>query len=56
MNQQLRAQGTLLKLQAQGLAQSNKKEKDQTAQYLDSASDISKSLKASNPTFQLPRF
>lgn len=56
MNQQLRAQGTLLKLEAQGLAQSNKKEKDQTAQYLDSASDISKSLKASNPTFQRPRF
>ena len=56
MNQQLRAQGMLLKLQAQGLAQSNKHEKDRTAEYLSSASAISDAMKASNPTFDRPRF
>lgn len=56
MNQQLRAQGTLLKLQAQGLAQSNKKEKDHTAEYLRSANTISDAMKASNPKFERPRF
>lgn len=56
MNQQLRAQGTLLKLQAQGLAQSNKREKDHTAEYLKSANTISEAMKASNPKFERPRF
>lgn len=56
MSQQLRAQGTLLKLQAQGIAQSNKKEKDHTAEYLKSANIVSDAMKASNPTFQRPRF
>jgi len=56
MNQQLRAQGTLLKLQAQGLAQSNKKEKDHTAEYLKSATVISDAMKASNAKFERPRF
>lgn len=56
MNQQLRAQGTLLKLQAQGLAQSNKREKDHTAEYLRSAGAISDAMKASDPKFDRPRF
>ena len=56
MNQQLRAQGTLLKLQAQGLAQSNKKEKDHTAEYLRSATTIADAMKGSNPKFERPRF
>ncbi|MCO5143630.1 MAG: hypothetical protein M9962_11120 [Oligoflexia bacterium] len=56
LNQQLRAQGTLLKLEAQKAAQSNKIEKNQTEQYLESASDIANSLKASSPSFQRPRF
>lgn len=56
MNQQLRAQGVLLKLQAQGLAQENKREKNHTAEYLRSASDISAALQNSNPAFERPRF
>jgi hypothetical protein len=56
MNQQLRAQGTLLKLQAQGLAQENKREKDHTAEYLKSAGTISAAMQDSNPAFERPRF
>lgn len=56
MNQQLRAQGALLKLQAQGIAQSNKREKDHTAEYLKSAETISSALKNAEPKFQRPRF
>lgn len=56
MNQQLRAQGTLLKLQAQGLAQSNKREKDHTAEYLRNADAISGALQAADPKFDRPRF
>jgi hypothetical protein len=56
MNQQLRAQGVLLKLQAQGLAQQNKHEKDHTAEYLRSAGDVSSALQNANPTFERPRF
>ena len=56
MNQQLRAQGVLLNLQAQSLAQTNKREKDHTAQFLQSAGDISEALENSNPTFERPRF
>jgi hypothetical protein len=56
MNQQLRAQGVLLNLQAQSLAQVNKREKDHTAQFLQSANDVSQALENSNPTFESPRF
>jgi len=56
MNQQLRASGTMLKLEAQGLAAANKREKDHTAEYLRSAGAISEALKGSNPTFLAPRF
>lgn len=56
LNQQLRATGTLLKLQAEGLAATNKREKDHSAEYLESAAAISAALRASNPTFLAPRF
>lgn len=56
MNHQLRAQGTQLKLQAQSIAQSNKKEKDHTAEYLRSATTISDAMQGSNPKFERPRF
>ena len=56
MNQQLRAQGVLLNLQAQSLAQVNQREKSHTAQFLQSANDISQALENSNPTFESPRF
>ncbi len=56
MNHQLRAQGTMMKLQAQGIAQTNKREKDHTAEYLKSATTISDAMRASNPKFERPRF
>ncbi len=56
MNQSLRAQGTLLKLQAQALAQNNKREKDHTAQYLKTSEVLSGALKNSHPNFERPRF
>ena len=56
LNQSLRAQGTLLKLQAQALAQNNKHEKDYTAQYLKSSEVLSNAMKSSHPKFERPRF
>ncbi len=56
LNQSLRAQGTLLKLQAQALAQNNKHEKDYTAQYLKSSEVLSNAMKNSHPKFERPRF
>lgn len=56
MNQSLRAQGTLLKLQAQALAQNNKHEKDDTAQYLKTSEVLSGAMKNSHPNFERPRF
>ena len=56
LNQSLRAQGTLLKLSAQALAQNNKREKDYTAEYLKASSTLSDAMKASSPKFESPRF
>ena len=56
MNQQLRATGTGLKLQAQAMAMENKKQKDQTAQYLKEGEILSKKMTTIDPTFQVPRF
>ncbi len=56
LNQSLRAQGTLLKLQAQSLAQNNKKEKDNTAEYLKASNTLSNAMKGSSPKFNRPRF
>lgn len=48
MNQQLRAQATGLKLQAQSLAIQNKKEKDSTAAYMSHTKTISEQLGSYN--------
>ncbi len=56
MNQQLRAQATGLKLQAQGLAAQKKREKDQTAQYLNQATILQESIQNHPVSFKTPRF
>lgn len=56
MNQQLRATATSLKLSAQSIAVQNKKEKQQTAEYLDQADTLVKHMKAEDVTFEFPRF
>lgn len=56
MNQQLRAQATGLKIQAQGLALSNKKEKDSTRHFMDLSDSLNTALKTEDPKFDIPRF
>jgi hypothetical protein len=56
LNQSLRAQGTLLKLQAQSVAQNNKREKDHTAEYLKASGVLSSAMKASGSQYDRPRF
>jgi len=56
MNQQLRASGQGLKLQAQAMAVQNKKEKDQTSQYLKEGQVLQARMTSINPTFSVPRF
>lgn len=56
MNQQLRAQATGLKLQAQALAIQNKKSKDDTAEYISQTKTIGDNLSAYKFDPQLPRF
>lgn len=56
MDQQMRATGVGLKLQAQAMAVQNKKEKDQTSQYLKEGKLLKERMQNLNPTFQLPRF
>ncbi len=56
LNQQMRATGQGLKLQAQVMAVQNKKEKDSTAQYLKEGQALSERMTSINPTFQVPRF
>lgn len=56
MNQQLRAQATGLKLQAQTLASENKKEKDRTAQYLQESARLKTAMQTQAVNFQTPRF
>ncbi len=56
MNQQMRATGQGLKLQAQALAIQNKKEKDQTAQYLREGQILKQRMALSQPSFEVPRF
>lgn len=55
-NQQLRAQGTSMKLDAQRLALENKKEKQSTEAYLKQADTLKIAMKTSVPSFKLPRF
>lgn len=56
MNQQIRATGQGLKLQAQALAIQNKQEKDRTAQYLKEGEGLKNKLQSLNANFQAPRF
>lgn len=56
LNQQMRAQGQIMKLQAQGLAVQNKREKDQTRNYLDQTNVLRNAMKQNQPTFEFPRF
>lgn len=55
-NQQLRATGQGLKLQAQAMAVQNKKEKEQTEQYLKEGQALRDRMVSLNPTFEVPRF
>lgn len=56
LTQSLRAQGTLMKLQAQSIALNNKHEKDASGQYLSIASTLTNVMKTNDSQFQVPRF
>lgn len=56
MNQNLRTQGTGLKLQAQAMALQNKKEKDSTREYLSHANALKAAMKNEKTEFKVPRF
>lgn len=56
LNQQLRATGQGLKLQAQALAVQNKKEKSQTEQYLKEGDSLKSKMMSLNADFTVPRF
>ncbi|OFZ30719.1 MAG: hypothetical protein A2622_13705 [Bdellovibrionales bacterium RIFCSPHIGHO2_01_FULL_40_29] len=56
MNQSLRTQATGLKLQAQTMAVQNKKEKDSTKQYLETANTLRVAMKKEKIQFVAPRF
>lgn len=56
MNQQIRATGQGLKLQAQALAIQNKQEKDKTAQYLKEGQVLGKKMRTVSAEFNTPRF
>ena len=56
LNQSLRAQGALLKLQAQSIAQTNKREKDYTAGYSNAAGTLSSAMQTNDSQFERPRF
>lgn len=56
MNQQIRATGQGLKLQAQALALQNKKEKDSTEQYLKEGEKLKMKLQSLDAKFKVPRF
>jgi hypothetical protein len=56
MNQQLRATATGLKLQAQAMAVQNRKEKTETAEYLNQVKTLEKAMEKSDVKFQFPRF
>ncbi len=56
LNQNLRAESTLLKLQAQDLALKNRKEKSETQSFLDVSQGLSDAIKSERVTFAVPRF
>ena len=55
-NQQLRASGQGLKLQAQFMAMNNKQDKDRVAQYLKEGNLLKENMTSINPNFEVPRF
>lgn len=55
-NEQLRAQATALKLQAQTIAVQNKKDKDLTRQVLNVSDSLSLAMQNDKINFDLPRF
>jgi len=56
MNQNLRAQATGLKLQAQALAVQNQKDKEYVRHLVDSSQRLSSALKGQDTQFKMPRF
>ncbi len=56
MNQQIRATGQGLKLQAQALALQNKQEKDRSAQYLKEGQRLKQNMTSLQANFEAPRF
>lgn len=56
MNQQVRATGQGLKLQAQALAMENKKEKDRTEQFLKEGRQLKVKMQTLSANFETPRF
>ncbi len=56
MNQSLRTQATGLKLQAQTMAVQNKRDKDSTKQYLETANTLRVAMKNEKIQFTAPRF
>ncbi len=56
MNQQVRATGQGLKLQAQALAMENKKEKDRTEQFLKEGHQLKVKMQTLSANFETPRF
>lgn len=56
LNQNLRAQATSLKLQAQSLAIQNKKDKDTTRQALADSGSLKSAMKSDAADFSVPRF
>lgn len=56
MNQQIRASGQGLKLQAQALAIQNKQEKDRTEQYLKEGEKLKNKMQSLDAKFEAPRF
>ncbi len=56
LNQQMRATGQGLKLQAQALALQNKSEKDKTEQYLKEGQRLKVKMQSVNTKFTVPRF
>ena len=55
-NQSLRTQGAMLKLEAQNSALRNKKDKDETRFFLDSATQLKRAMKDHEPIYKTPRF
>lgn len=56
MNQQLRATATSLKLSAQALAVQNRKEKNETAEYLNQVKALKSAMQTKEAQFTFPRF